>query len=345
MKNETRTSLGFSRVRSRRAPLAGVATILLAAAILAPAHAFADAQSERVTVGVSFSVVPGVGTAATLARVTGKPVETRLSLGLLGGGSDFVGGAALGSVFTTARRDVTGLQAAGVANVVGGDLRGVQSSGVVNVIGGGANAVQSAGLMNVVRGRADGLQVAGVLNVAGESEGIQLGLVNVSGSSSGVPIGLVSYVRNVGVMYTTWTTETGQTAFAVRTGNRRVANYLGVAYKILDRAYPWALVAGIGVDLLQFGGFSVTIKSLVYSMYDDSLVSSGSQGSVGISASLDLGRRVRVFAGPTINAFLANPGIDHDPGRWTVYESELGSSRATVWPGLTAGVRLAWRVQ
>ena len=345
MKNKTTIASRFSWAPVRRAPVAGVVAILLAAAILAPARATADAESDRLSIGVSFSFVPGVGTAATLRRAADKPVETRLSLGLLGGGADYIAGAAFSSLLNTAREDVTGLQAAGVANLVGGDLLGVQSSGVVNIIAGSTNAFQSAGVVNVVRGRAEGLQAAGVLNVAGESQGIQLGVVNVSGSSDGVPIGLVSYVRDVGVMYTTWTTETGRTAVAFRTGNRRVANYLGVAYNMLDGVYPWALVAGIGVDLVQGSALSLSMKSLVYSIYSDAFVSSGSQGSVGVVVGLNLGRRLRVFAGPTINAFLANPGVDHDPGRWTVYEGELGSSRATVWPGATVGVRLAWREQ
>jgi hypothetical protein len=73
-------------------------------------------------------------------------------------------------------QDLTGVQAAGVANYAGRDVSSVQAAGVINLTRGRLSGAQVAGMTNLALGGFSGVQHAGLVNVAGEDvQGAQVG--------------------------------------------------------------------------------------------------------------------------------------------------------------------------
>ncbi|TVQ15872.1 MAG: hypothetical protein EA364_00995, partial [Balneolaceae bacterium] len=81
---------------------------------------------------------------------------------------------------------ISGLQAAGFANISGGDISGLQASGFANIAGGSSSGLQAAGFANIAAGSISGLQAAGFANIAGGSvSGLQAaGFANIAREKS-----------------------------------------------------------------------------------------------------------------------------------------------------------------
>lgn len=95
------------------------------------------------------------------------------------------------NVFAGRHRDLWGLDAGGLGNILTGELTGIQSAGLWNQIGSADAAIQAAGLANLCERDFCGLQVAGVYNKVGEEfVGIQVGLLNSAGGLAGLQVGL-----------------------------------------------------------------------------------------------------------------------------------------------------------
>ena len=140
------------------------------------------------------SIWPNVG---TNLKMSGQ-VENRISLNILAGYSAGVKGVEVGGLVNIDRKNVFGLQIAGLGNVVGGtttgaqiggifnnsrfDFKGLQLAGISNVILDTIGGVQVAGISNVLRGTMHGWQVAGINNYTSESvDGVQLaGISNIA---------------------------------------------------------------------------------------------------------------------------------------------------------------------
>lgn len=93
------------------------------------------------------------------------------------------------------KSNMTGIQFAGLINLIRDDMSGWQTSGGVNFVHKDAKSLQLAGLANMVGGNLIGLQIAGLFNVAlKSSSGIQLaGLSNLSnGTMRGVQISMLN---------------------------------------------------------------------------------------------------------------------------------------------------------
>ena len=124
------------------------------------------------------SLVPNIG---TNGKVSGAMVN-RASFNVIGGYARGLNGFELAGAFNVERRDVKGVQIAGLTNLVGGITNGVQIAGAANHTMRSFSGVQVAGLANVVWDTLTGVQVAGAVNmVKGGMLGTQVaGLMNVT---------------------------------------------------------------------------------------------------------------------------------------------------------------------
>lgn len=153
------------------------------------------------------SLMPFIG---TNQQLSGNVIND-VSVNLLAGYSLGVNLLELGLGFNVVRWDVHGLQAAGIANLVGRKVMGVQVSGVANMVIGSVEGVQASGVINLTAEDFRGLQLGGInvtggtlsgwqlatgLNVARTvRRGHQVGFVNYADSSATTPFGYFSFVR------------------------------------------------------------------------------------------------------------------------------------------------------
>ncbi|MFZ1688796.1 MAG: STN and carboxypeptidase regulatory-like domain-containing protein [Flavobacteriales bacterium] len=124
------------------------------------------------------SLVPTIG---TNGRASGAMVN-KYSLNVIGGYARGMNGFELAGAFNMERRDVKGVQLAGLTNLVGGGTNGVQIAGAVNHTMSSLYGMQIAGFGNVVWDTLSGVQLAGAINVLkGGMLGTQIsGLANVT---------------------------------------------------------------------------------------------------------------------------------------------------------------------
>jgi len=165
-------------------------------------HEFTFAQSNtshvrNIPAAVRVALLPGISTQGINDIYT----TTNFSLNILGGSTGSINGVELGSLFNMDRKNMHGVQAAGLFNLTGGSVKGlqlaglynsvkgnfsgVQSGGLVNYIGKNATGIQNAGLYNQTTGNFTGLQTAGIANYTHEKfKGLQLaGIANINNST------------------------------------------------------------------------------------------------------------------------------------------------------------------
>lgn len=173
----------------------------------------ADDPSMEEVRTVQFSLLPNIGTNKDISGI----VVNKVSFNLLAGYSRGLEGLEIGIGVNMERRDVNGVQFAGLGNLVGRNTKGVQVAGGLNhtmrsleglQLSGFGNTVwdtlsgaQVAGGANVVKGGMQGTQVAGACNVTThDCNGVQVaGGVNVTvGDVQKTQVaGGVNYARSV----------------------------------------------------------------------------------------------------------------------------------------------------
>ena len=95
------------------------------------------------------------------------------------------------NLFVGRHRDVSFIDIGVLGNVAEGNLTGLEIAGLYNLVGESDGAIQVAGLYNGVRGDFAGLQVSAAANdVGGDMEGVQISLVNLTEDGAGLQIGL-----------------------------------------------------------------------------------------------------------------------------------------------------------
>jgi hypothetical protein len=145
----------------------GAARLLVSSAQM-DAAANLSLSEER---AIQFSVWPGVGTNGAV----GGAIVNHASFNLFAGYAKGVDGAEVGVGANVIRRDVKGLQFAGLANLVGRDTKGVQFAGGLNHTMGSLDGLQFAGFGNTVWDTLNGVQIAGGANVVkGGMRGLQI---------------------------------------------------------------------------------------------------------------------------------------------------------------------------
>jgi hypothetical protein len=127
---------------------------------------------------IQLSLIPSIGT----NRFTSGMKTNTVSFNVLAGYNAAIEGVELGGLVNITRTNMTGFQAAGLGNIVGGEVKGLQTAGVFNNVRGSISGAQFAGLYNIVLDTIQGVQAAGFLNVLrGSITGAQLaGFVNVA---------------------------------------------------------------------------------------------------------------------------------------------------------------------
>ncbi len=157
--------------------------------------------------GLQFSLFPGIGTNG----ITSGSYYNAFAFNLFGGLSAGNRYLELGAISNVNLKSTTGIQLAGLANIVGANafvnlttfeerelindqkfesnVQGIQAAGLLNYVRDHAYGIQIAGLLNVVGGDIRGFQLAGIGNSSGNgtngySEGVQIaGLYNLAGES------------------------------------------------------------------------------------------------------------------------------------------------------------------
>ena len=89
--------------------------------------------------------------------------------------------------------DVYGLDVGVLGNFVKREIGGLQVAGLFNVVGESGGALQLACICNNCKGIFSGAQI-GAVNVAEKCTGLQLGLVNRAYRLSGVQVGLLNFI-------------------------------------------------------------------------------------------------------------------------------------------------------
>ncbi len=293
---------------------------------------------------------------AGIANMVGGEVSGAQFGGIVNISGGNVSGYQSAGIANIARGELRGMQAAGIANlasgtvdgqlsgiasIADGHVRGFQISGLASVAGDSMSGLQVSGLVNVAGGTSGGAQIAGLLNVAPEAHGLQLGVVNISRRNTGAPIGLFSYVYETGLRFDLLADESGITSGAIRSGNRRVSNYLGGGVVTTSDVFQYATTAGIGVegDLSQtmFGA----IEALFTSLHGDQWDTWGSITRLRTLGGWKLSNNVAVIAGPTFNVFVSPDSDGSDIAPWSVYDTTSGDVAIRIWPGFNAGIRFA----
>lgn len=154
--------------------------------------------------GVQFGVISATAREATDGVNVGGIVAAsfgRMNGVQAAGLANYIGGDACGVqlsvALNAAAKRFKGWQVAGLSNYAY-DIHGVQTAFFGNVAGPGLRGAQIAGLTNVATNVEKGLQIAGMLNVAsGTMRGVQFGTVNFTDTLGGAQIGLL----NIGVRH------------------------------------------------------------------------------------------------------------------------------------------------
>lgn len=165
------------------------------------------------------SLMPFIG---TNQQLSGNVVND-ISVNFLAGYSLGVDLLEVGAGLNLVRRDVNGLQVAGLGNIVGRNVKGIQVAGLTNLVIGDAMGLQAATAINITAGNFRGVQL-GAVNVTGEAlegwqlssginvarnvrSGHQVGFINYADSSATVPFGYFSFVRQNGYRRLELTTD------------------------------------------------------------------------------------------------------------------------------------------
>lgn len=124
------------------------------------------------------SLIPKIG---TNTKMSGS-IENSFSINVLAGYSAGVRVMEIGGLMNINKRHVSGLQAAGLSNIVGGRTRGVQIAGLSNNNRGSLHGFQVSGISNMVVDTIKGIQLAGISNILqGGMKGLQIaGISNVT---------------------------------------------------------------------------------------------------------------------------------------------------------------------
>lgn len=215
--------------------------LLLLALLAIPATSLKAQSRKRVFMTRDFqaSLVPGVNSNGLNSAQYFNNVSINLLAGISAGNRVFE----LGVISNASTFRVTGIQIAGIANVVGtnsfivepdsnlrardeqkfiANFHGLQFAGIMNYVNENSQGLQFSGVFNSTRKTLRGVQVGGVGNTSGgPTQGVQIaGMYNISGetmsglqialllnvteeSLSGTQLGLVNRARSTGGKNTT----------------------------------------------------------------------------------------------------------------------------------------------
>ncbi|UBM60292.1 carboxypeptidase-like regulatory domain-containing protein [Marinilongibacter aquaticus] len=313
------------------------------------------------------SFLPFLGTNHKLSPF----VTNDYSFNIIAGYTGNVNKLELGGMANIVRRDMIGLQMAGMSNIVGRQMQGVQMAGLTNVNLGHASGLLAAGTANLVLKNGSGVQLAGGANIhlgelkgvqiaafnyAKKIQGFQLGVVNIADEIQGTSIGLFNYVKRNGYRRLEFSlSELNATELSFKTGSKPFYNIFAAAYNYNQLNKPQAgLGYGIGTSWKYntWLGSNLDLLAMTYlhefENIDDSSWGQQFRLSVGIEAKL--GKRIAIFAAPTLNFYATdeNNNLHFDGYKLLLSKNDIHdwfSPNSTLysWLGYKVGLRLCNR--
>jgi hypothetical protein len=204
--------------------------------------------------------------------------------------------------------------------------------------------LQAAGFANIASGTNTGLQVAGFLNYATEVRGLQLSLFNISDTvSAGVPVGLLSFVAKGYHTFEVTANELFPLNISLKTGIRHFYNILaaGIGKEWLSAGYglgtQFRLTKKMTLSMDVTGNYVTDNKQ--FTNYKGALL------RFSPTVGLELARHLKFVAGPTLNGFVGLDTMDPLTGAVPllfsipVKSQVVGGNPMAVWIGATAGFR------
>ncbi|HVX48792.1 MAG TPA: hypothetical protein VHB48_01495, partial [Chitinophagaceae bacterium] len=258
--------------------------------------------------------------------------------------------------------NVTGVQVAGINNLVHGTFNGVQVSGVYNHTAGTVTGIQAAGIANYTRSYTKGIQVSGIANVSNlalngiqaagifnytkKLHGLQVGLINIAGSSDGYSIGLINIVVHGYHKINLAANEVLPFNITLKTGNHHLYSMLlgGINAKQGEKLYSFGYGLGTELRLTKFLSINPEI-STQYTYrgswkYTNLLNKFTPQVNITLIKGL-----ITLTGGPVLNFYYSNQDADFAGYKTTVAPAgyhfyNLHNNRLTGWTGWNAGVTI-----
>ncbi|HYG02696.1 MAG TPA: hypothetical protein VD927_09625 [Chryseosolibacter sp.] len=218
--------------------------------------------------------------------------------------------------------NLSGLQIAGVTNVVLDNVFGAQVSGGINGSGGALQGVQLAGLVNVVRKYSFGIQFAGVGNVSVESmDGVQFaGVFNITeGGLFGLQVSMINKAGFIeGINSFNNTNPTGVQIGLVN--HAKIMNGFQIGILNIGRRMQGTQVGLInifkdGKTLETRGGTSI------------GLINVGATGYLSVYANELFNFNVEVATGNIKNVRMKNDAVEMQLQNGLIYAKNFGSTK------------------
>lgn len=238
-----------------------------------------------------------------LGNIVRKEVHGVQLAGVFNTAGEYVRGAQVACITNVSCQEVIGGQVAGIVNVAGGAISGTQIAGVVNVGTEQMDGVQISGVVNQHNGTIYGGQI-GLVNNARKVSGFQLGIINISDTIKGVPIGLLSISKNGYGRVEGYYSETTQANILIKTGVKSFYNIFQFGSNFNpNNYYRWTFGYGFGSTIQMSKRSTISFDLLAMHINENEAFTSkvNEQGQLRIMLGVNLSKRVSLFVGPTFN--------------------------------------------
>lgn len=296
-----------------------------------------------------FSILPFLGTNRLLSGSIDNSYSVNLLMGYSGGIRKFE----IGGLINGVRRDMEGVQLAGLGNIVGGKVSGFQGGILFNVAGQLKGGVQLSEYVNVVLKESSGWQI-GAFNFAHKvtKGGKQIGLINVADSTETTPIGLLSFVgRGNGYKRLELAVDENQTgSFSFKTGVPKLYNILALHYNFTRTQEIFGFGYGIGRAYKLRNNWmmntDITVNALLE--YDELNSNVASLYKLDISFEKQIAQKATITFGPSLKYLKIS---DYNIASWQAkpfskipnYRSISSTEFTTLWIGFQMGIRIRSR--
>lgn len=303
------------------------------------------------------------------------------SFNILGGVTGGLNGAEFGGLFNINLHMTKGVQFAGLFNKAN-EFEGVQFAGLTNLATSSQFATQFAGILNYfekgttftqVAGIANvgdtsttqvaGLanktnetkcQIAGITNIANESKfqlaaianvsrksKVQIGIVNVSDTAN-VMVGLVNIAKNGFIEGELAGGEFLHATASFRSGTKRLYGIISFGYNFDDEFFGYG--AGLGTTFELKDNWGINVEAVQYTLATKKFNQEKFNGLTQLRPLFyyQFSKRLKVFAGPVANLYIANNTADNKlqiSAPYTIWSSYGSKTKLEAWIGFTAGVR------
>ncbi len=244
-----------------------------------------------------------------------------------------------------ANGNVDGLQASMISNIANGNVHGGQVAFISNVTNKNAKTLQASLISNVCNGTNKGAQLALLVNYAKKQNGIQIGLLNICDSIKGVSFGLLTFARHGYIDIELSYNEVFNYNLAFKSGAKHFYNIFSIKSS-QGETRMWGPGYGFGssIGLSKRFNLSMELTSTHVNEAEQWVSELNLLNKFSLSLDWKIGKRFKIFAGPTYNVHLSNLK-DPDTGNFNssvavnpFYESFNNNTRIQMWIGGTIGI-------